>query len=181
MAALSDLPDEKLVEAALRGDVGSFVELCRRHYAALVAVARAILRDRHLAEDAAQEALAKACSRLPNLANPACFASWLMTICRNQAHDLARRTTRLESLGDRDVPAENPEPDADVEAVREAIAGLPPESAEVVYLRYYAEFSYERMSEMLGLSVQAVNGRLRRAKQAIREYLTRKADIGGHR
>ena len=178
---MANLPDKALVEATLRGDIGSFMELCERHYPALVAVANAVVHDRHLAEDAAQESLAKACSRLPSLSNPACFASWLATICRNQAHDMARRETRLESLGDRDVPARDPEPDDDIDVVREAIAGLPPESMEVIYLRYYAELSYERMSEVLGLSVQAINGRLRRAKQAIREYLTRKADIGGHR
>jgi DNA-directed RNA polymerase specialized sigma24 family protein len=51
----------------------------------------------------------------------------------------------------------------------------------VVYLRYYAGLSYEQMSETLGLSVQAVNGRLRRAKRAIRDCLTHKVGFGSER
>lgn len=178
---MADLPDERLVDGALRGNVDSFMELCRRHYPALVAVAHAVLHDGHLAEDAAQESLAKACRSLPNLTKPACFASWVTTICRNQALDLARRSDRVESLGERDIAAEAVEPESDSEAVRGAIAELPQEGREAVYLRYYAGLSYEQMCAVLGVSPQAVNGRLRRARQAIREYLERKADIGEQR
>ena len=46
--------DAELVEAARHGDVSSFGELYRRHYAAAVAIAFCALSDYHLAEDAAQ-------------------------------------------------------------------------------------------------------------------------------
>lgn len=59
----------ELVEAACNGDVDSFGELYRRRYAALVGVAYRVLSDRHLAEDAAQEAFAVACRDLEPLVN----------------------------------------------------------------------------------------------------------------
>ncbi|GAH78369.1 unnamed protein product, partial [marine sediment metagenome] len=60
-------PDLTLVEAAMDGDADSFTELCRRHYPAMVAIAHSVLGDRHLAEDAAQQAFARAARRLPQL------------------------------------------------------------------------------------------------------------------
>ena len=49
-----ELTEAELVEAARRGDLDSFGVLYQRHYAAMVGVAYCVLRDRHLAEDAAQ-------------------------------------------------------------------------------------------------------------------------------
>ena len=47
-----------LVEAAIGGDTDSFAQLAQRYYPAMVAIAHSVLGDRHIAEDAAQEALA---------------------------------------------------------------------------------------------------------------------------
>jgi RNA polymerase sigma-70 factor (ECF subfamily) len=170
---LVDRPDEDLVRAAACGDVDGFMELCRRYYPTMVAIARGILGDHHFAEDAAQEALARACRRLPSLNEPRRFGAWLATICRNQATDMVRRTPKMESLGARDVPADVPQQSADLEAVRRAVESLPPESREVLYLKYRGDLSHQQMSDLLGISLQAVHGRLKRAKQAVREYLER--------
>jgi RNA polymerase sigma-70 factor, ECF subfamily len=179
MAVLPDAPDERLVEAALRGDLDSFIALCQRHYPALIGIAQSVLDDRHLAEDAAQETLARACRSLPRLADPTRFASWLAAICRNAARDMLRRSPKFESLQGRETPAESNESAPETDAVRKAIMSLSDEAREVVYLRYYADRSYEEMSRLLGISTQAINGRLRRAREAIRQHLTRKVDIGG--
>ncbi|MHC4178105.1 MAG: RNA polymerase sigma factor [Planctomycetota bacterium] len=170
---MADRPDEELVSAALCGDVDSFMKLCRRYYPTMVAIARAILGDFHLAEDAAQEALARACRRLPSLERPSRVGAWLVTICRNQARDMARRTRSMESLGGRDFPEDAPQQSADVEAVRRAIKTLPPESRELLYLKYRSELSHQQVSDLLGVSLQAVHGRLKRARQAVREHLER--------
>jgi RNA polymerase sigma-70 factor, ECF subfamily len=174
-------PDAQLVEAACRGNVDSFVELCGRYYPAMVAIACAVLGDHHLAEDAAQEALAKAYGALPTLKDPSCFAPWAVAICRHNATDMARRIPKAESLGDRDVPAKAASISVEVEAVRDAIGHLPSDAKEIVYLRYYDELSYDRLSAVLGISEQAVNGRLRRARQTVREYLMREDRTGGNR
>jgi hypothetical protein len=55
--------DAELVEAACQGNLASFGELYRRHYRMAVGLACSHLADRHLAEDAAQEAFATACRR----------------------------------------------------------------------------------------------------------------------
>lgn len=84
---MKDLDDGTLVRRALRAEPESFGELCRRYYHSLIAIADSVLLDHHLAEDAAQEALAEACRELASLKNPERFGPWLASICRNVARD----------------------------------------------------------------------------------------------
>lgn len=170
---VTEKPDKQLVEAAQQGDGDSFTELCRRYYPAAVAVAHSIIGDRHLAEDAAQQAFATAAVKLSELRNTERFASWLAAICRNAARDIGYRQQGVYNADELSkVPARQDDP-PDTEAVREAVAALAPEAREVIYLRYYDGLTYERISKVLGISEEAINGRLRRAKRKIAEYLRR--------
>jgi RNA polymerase sigma-70 factor, ECF subfamily len=164
--------DNILVEQAARGDGESFTELCRRYYGPMVAIGHAILGDRHLAEDAAQEAFAKAAVHLPELRRIDQFGRWVAAICRNEARNLFR--ARRHRLGEGDRPERAPPGMDDTgEAVRAALNGLPPDAREVVFLRFYDGLSYDQISAVLGISEQAINGRLRRAKKKLAEHLRR--------
>jgi len=164
-------PDTALVSAALNGDADSFTELCRRYYPAMVAVAHAILGDRHLAEDAAQQAFAKAVVKLPQLRKKSKFAGWIATICRNVAKDMARAMERLHTHENLSNVAAKPDQDDATEAVKQALGELSASAREVVFLRYYDGLSYEQISAVQGISEQAINGRLRRAKRKLADYL----------
>jgi RNA polymerase sigma-70 factor (ECF subfamily) len=164
-------PDTTLVEAAIDGDPESFTELCRHYYPAMVAIAHSLLDDRHLAEDAAQETFAKAAVKLPQLKQTNKFAGWLAAICRNEARDMARRTNVTQVNNEVLAKAAESQSDYSDDAVRQAMKKLTVPAREVVFLRYYDGLSYERISELLGISEQAINGRLRRAKKKMADYL----------
>jgi RNA polymerase sigma-70 factor (ECF subfamily) len=166
-------PDTSLVEAAINGDADGFTELCRRYYPAMVAIAHSVLGDRHLAEDAAQEAFAKAAVKLPQLKRKSQFAGWLAAICRNAAKDMARRAENYRTAEDLSMVAAKPERDDAAEAVRKALSRLSAPAREVIFLRYYDGMSYEQISAVLGISEEAINGRLRRAKEKMADYLRR--------
>jgi RNA polymerase sigma-70 factor (ECF subfamily) len=170
---VSEKPDRELAAAAQRGDGNSFTELCGRYYAAMVAIAHSIIGDRHLAEDAAQQAFATAAIKLPELHDAGKFAGWLRVICRNAASDIGRRQRIIFNADNlSSVPAKQ-NSSQDTVTVREAISRLTPEAREVIYLRYYDGMTYQRISKVLGISEEAINGRLRRAKEKIYEYLKR--------
>ncbi len=166
-------PDLALVEAAINGDADSFTELCRHYYPAMVAIAHSVLGDRHLAEDAAQQAFAKAAVKLPQLKRKSGFAGWLAAICRNAARDMVRSAESYRTAEDLSMVAAKPERDDAAEAVRKALSRLSAPAREVIFLRYYDGMSYEQMSSVLGISEQAINGRLRRAKKKMADYLRR--------
>jgi RNA polymerase sigma factor (sigma-70 family) len=49
--------------------------------------------------------------------------------------------------------------------VSQALSKLKSPDRKTLVLRYFDDFSYERMSDVLGISVSAVNGRIFRAKK----------------
>ncbi|MHC4625008.1 MAG: RNA polymerase sigma factor [Planctomycetota bacterium] len=166
-------PDSALVEAAIDGDADSFTELCRRYYPAMVAIGHSILGDRHLAEDAAQQAFANAVRKLPQLKKKSRFAKWLAVICRNAALDLAGDNDAVAATDNLSTVAAESKGNDAAEAVREAIGRLPASDREVIFLRFYDGMTYEDISAVLGISTQAINGRLRRAKKKIAGHLRR--------
>ena len=162
-----------LIEAAIGGDADSFTQLCGKYYPAMVALADSVLGDRHLAEDAAQEAFAKACLKLDRLKKKDRFGWWMAAICRNIARDMARARKKTESIEDCSPAVIETRQDGLTESVREAIKRLSVSEREVIYLRYYDGLAYERMSEVLGISRMGIDGRLRRAKKKIAKHLSR--------
>ncbi len=163
----------ELVQAARAGDLDSFGKLCEGYYAPLVAVAYSVLRDHQLAEDAAQEAFARALVSLGRLKAPGKFAPWLAQICRNAAVDMARARKPQVDLKNIAEPLVYDTDKPVSRIVRQAIDHLPASLRKVVILRYHNDCSYEQISAVLGLSKTAINGRLTRAKRKLARYLRR--------
>ncbi|HEY4759200.1 MAG TPA: sigma-70 family RNA polymerase sigma factor [Thermoguttaceae bacterium] len=170
---MSERTDAELVKAACNGDVSSFGELYRRHYAKAVGIAYCALSDRHLAEDSAQEAFAVACRDLGRLRRADKFASWLMAICRKVARRVAK--SKLRHLLPEEMPLkDDPDPDDDSgEAVRQSVQRLPQAAREVIVLHYFSGLSHEQIAATLNISPQAVHGRLIRARRKIAEDFRR--------
>ena len=112
--------ETKLVEAAVGGDIDSFGELCRQYYASMVAIGYSVLGDHQLAEDAAQEAFARALGNLRALKNKTKFAPWLAAICRNVAKDMVATKARQINTEDFSQTPDNDNRDDRVKVVRQA-------------------------------------------------------------
>ena len=167
--------DDILVRRALHADPQSFGELCSRYYPSLVALAEAVLADRHLAEDAAQETLAEACRQLARLKKPERFGPWVGAICRNVARNMLRQRRRQnEPIEDCSAPQPDGSQDDRKAMLDQALQQLPEHLREVILLKFYNQMSYEQMAKVLGASEQTIDGRLRRAKKKIAAYLVGK-------
>ncbi|MFI5456561.1 MAG: RNA polymerase sigma factor [Isosphaerales bacterium] len=164
-------PDAELVEAACRGDLASFGLLYERHYRMAVGIARGRLSDRHLAEDAAQEAFAIACRTLSTLRDRQRFPQWLGTICRRTASRIDANRPPYKTLPDDFEPAG----DSDLQPLRlqvqDALLLLDETARAIVILHYFSGLSYDEISQALGLSVQSVHGRLQRARRKLAQIL----------
>ena len=177
--------DTQLVEAAQNGHLESFGALYERYHSPMVALAYSMLADRDLAEDAAQDVFAVACRDIGNLKSKERFAAWLAGICRNVSRQMLRANKGIKAqkikpaaLRD-DYAARSVEDTRDRrEAIRRAVWSLKESERELVVLRFFDGFSQARISEVLGLSPQAVNGRLVRAKRKIAKYLKRNGMTG---
>jgi RNA polymerase sigma-70 factor (ECF subfamily) len=164
----------QIVEAARTGDVESFGKLYERYYATMVWLAYSIVADRHLAQDAAQQAFAVACEGLADLKRPDRFAGWLAGICRNVARQMAKQNRREVLVNDPPAVVAQSENKASEEAVAEAIAALAQMYREVLMLRYWNNMSYEEMARVLGIGASRVKGRLFRARVMMGKELKRR-------
>ena len=171
--------EEHLVEAAQNGHLDSFGALYERYYSGIVALAYSVLGDRHLSQDAAQQSFAIACRDLPKLKSKDKFGPWLAGICRNTAKQMKRSQNRLGAMNQFEAQEQQQEQDKHSNAVRQALWNLRAAEREPIVLRYYNGFSYEQISAVLGISTQAVHGRLTRAKRKIEKILKRNGFPGG--
>lgn len=171
--------ETQLVEAARNGHLESFGALYERYHSPMVALAYAMLADRDLAEDAAQEVFAAACRDIGSLKSEERFGAWLAGICRNVARQMLR-TNKVKpvALNEDCAAPDRDECDGRRDVIRRAVWSLREAERELVVLRYFDGFSQARISEVLDLSPQAVNGRLVRAKRKIAKYLKRNGFAG---
>ena len=86
--------DRALVERCQAGDSAAFGNLYARYYERLLRFCLRRLNDRHEAEDAAQEAFARAWKALPRFAGERRFYPWLTVIAGNICTDMLRRRSR---------------------------------------------------------------------------------------
>jgi RNA polymerase sigma-70 factor (ECF subfamily) len=166
--------ERKLVEGAMHGDEAAFDALVGRLGDQLHSVARRILRDPYLAEDATQRALLDAWRNLPHLRDPDRFEAWLYRLLVNACHAEARRERRHRAdlrLLESDEPAVHDSISriANQQQLDQAFRRLGVEHRTVVVLIHYMGFSAAEAADAMGTPVGTVRSRLHYALQHLRE------------
>jgi len=162
--------DGELVNAVVAGNVEAYGLLVARYERSLCAIARAILRDAQLAEDAVQESLITAYRALPGLRKPELFGAWAAVIVRREAHAMAQRRPQLVALTERPAPEETGLR-MDQEQLLAAVMRLPAQEKQVVMLRHFDGHAVADIAHMLGESVGTVTKRLSRGHERLRGKL----------
>lgn len=164
-----------LVEQAGRGDHDAFAVLARAASAQLDAVARLILRDRDLAQDAVQETLIRAWRDLPGLRDPERFPAWLHRLTINSCLDVARRrrrTAEVQLVGlDRPDRIEMAGDVADRDELERGFRRLRVEQRAILVLHYYFGLSVPEIAQALALPLGTAQSRLHRSLSAMRAAL----------
>ncbi|HZO87444.1 MAG TPA: sigma-70 family RNA polymerase sigma factor [Chthonomonadaceae bacterium] len=182
---LQYLSDRELVGIARLGSLEAYDELVGRFRGAVLFVAEQILGSREMAQDVAQEAFLLAFRSLPQLQDPAKFASWLYAITRHRARRVATREGHNEAVEasslERLMTAQGGERAASpLEAVLRSesqasvcalLDELAPELQIVLHLFYYEQWPAVRIAEFLSLPLTTVKWRLRSGREQLRRRL----------
>jgi RNA polymerase sigma-70 factor, ECF subfamily len=149
-------------------DDGYVREVYEASYRRLVAQAYAVAGDRVEAEDAVQEAFARAVAagdRFRRVDNP---EAWLRTVALNVLRRRWRRSRMFGALSPRlATPADVPGVSEDHVAVVEALRQLPLSQREVLALFYFGDLSVHEIAETLGVADGTVKSRLTRGRAAL--------------
>jgi RNA polymerase sigma-70 factor, ECF subfamily len=177
---LNALEDDhrELIDRARVGEAAAFEQLARRHAVPLWRCAMALGKDRHWAEDLAQETLVEAWRSLARFDGRCRFSTWLYGILRHRfLKGRRRRNTVCLAASDAlaGEPSEAISPDRSAEAsedalrVRQAVASLPEEHRLVVELRFFAGATLDEIASVLDCPLGTVKSRLHYALEKLRQ------------
>ncbi|HET9345556.1 MAG TPA: RNA polymerase sigma factor [Candidatus Limnocylindrales bacterium] len=167
--------ESDLVERARRGDREAFGVLAAGAVDRLYAIARAILRDAELAEDAAQDALIRAWRDLPTLRDVDRFDAWLHRIVVRSCTDIGRRHRRWKTEITLTI-TEPAEPDrsaelADRDQLERGLRRLSDAQRTILALHFYVGLSPTETADALEIPVGTAKSRLHYAINALRAEL----------
>lgn len=165
------MEDRELVARVARGDGEAFRELYARYADRVFRYALTILRNRHLAEEVAQETMVAVWRGAGGYAGRSQVSTWIFGIARHQAF----RLLRVEARGAREPELpEEPDPMAGAELevrVRRALDELPADQREAVFLAFYGGLSYAEIAQVQGVPEGTVKSRVFHAKRKLAEVL----------
>lgn len=183
-------PDADLVARVSKGETEAVREMVARKLPRLLALATRMLGDRDEANDVAQETfvrLWKEASRWQQ--GQARFDTWLHRVAMNLCYDRLRSgrnraiTLGSDELENEQEPADTrPLPDEHLnerernERVKAALAALPPRQREALVLQYYQELSNVEAAQLMGISIEALESLLSRARRSLRALLASERD-----
>lgn len=166
---------QDLVERARSGDREAFAQLAASEVDRLHAIARLVLRDADLAEDAVQEALIRCWRQLPKLREVDRFEAWLYRILMRATVDEFGRHRRFEA----NVEAIRSEPavpggERDVDDRDELDRGfrrLSVDHRAILVLHHYAGLALPEAAAALGIPAGTAKSRYHYAMAALRAVL----------
>ena len=179
-----DKDDVKLIRNTLSGDDAAFSELVYKYQKSVHALAWRKIGDFQIAEEIAQDTFLQAYKKLASLKNPTQFAGWLYVIAANLCTDWKRRKKPIMKSLETDAPGvlektsyemyleeqrEKKAAEHRREIVRNLLDKLPESERTVVTLHYLGEMTSESISEFLGVSVNTIKSRLRRARKRLQK------------
>lgn len=176
MAKISE--DQVLIERFGRGDDSAFDGIVQRHAAEVAALANRLLGWPQDVDDIVQEVFVAAFKGLKRFRGDCRLRTWLFTITVNKCRRHRRRPVLdpVDAAARDDCPEHNAERKMlDVETferVRRAVRALPPKYREVVALRYLQELETVEVCQLLGITVNAMQVRLNRARNRLKEDLS---------
>lgn len=170
--------ERDLVARCLKGDRSAFGRIVELHQARVARLAWRLLGWKGEMEDVVQEVFVKALENLHQFRGQSSLGTWLAAMTINECRRQQRKQLLRLMLPGR-AREEKQEPAADqgpmvgerARLVQRAVRGLGSKHREVVVLRYLEGMEIEEIAEVLRLSRSAVEVRLHRARQELKQVL----------
>lgn len=169
--------EEQMIQDVLDGKTDSFRWIIERYQRPVVQMSFNLLRDRHAAEDVAQEVFMAVFEKLSTFDPMRCkFSTWLFTITRNKSINYLRKKKQPVSVDPQEITsAVNPgDPIGRKEFFRQmdaALNQLPARQKRAFVLAEFENLPYDEIAQIECVSIGTVKSRIHRAKRKLRKTL----------
>jgi RNA polymerase sigma-70 factor, ECF subfamily len=175
------LADEDLISLVEAADAEAFATLYDRHSRAAFSLAHRMMGERQASEDLAQDAFLKVWRGASSYrAERGSVRTWILSIVHNRGIDQLRSQAsrrraqeKIEASAPRSQPSEaftETLRNSQRDQVREALNTLPPEQLKILELAYFSGYTHVEISDLLGLPLGTVKGRMRLGLKKVRDY-----------
>jgi RNA polymerase sigma-70 factor (ECF subfamily) len=180
--------DDQLISLYMDGDDAAFDTLIRRHTGAVYGFVSRLVRRGADAEDVVQDTFVKVWRNIAKYKPGMNFRTWIFTIARNTAFDLARKRKMfafsefendtgenmlVNSLSDNDQTAlERMIEQEDAQVVRNALEKTSHSHQEILHLRYVEDLSFEEISKVVGKPMNTVKSQCRRGLIELKKIMS---------
>ncbi len=188
------LEDQLLVERSKKGDRDAFEHLVRLYENKVYTIAYRLMGNHADAADLAQESFIKIYQALPNFRGDSSFSTWIyhitVNVCRDELRKRQRRPTVSldEHAGDGnnstyEIRSTAPGPEemldrSETQAmIQHCLNNLSEDYRTILVMREIQELAYEEIAEILGCSLGTVKSRLSRARQALKEKISKQMEL----
>ncbi|MPZ14559.1 MAG: sigma-70 family RNA polymerase sigma factor [Chloroflexi bacterium] len=177
--------DRECIARLRAGDTSALDEVYHRHVRQVYSLVNRILRDGSLAEDVTQDVFLKLWNQ-PGSYDPdrGGLGSWLLSVAHNRAIDLLRQRPRREEPLETEIrapldraddrsrdPGQSAEQQALAEAVRRALARIPPLQRQAIEMAFFEGKTHVEISGELGEPLGTAKTRIRLGMQKLRALL----------
>lgn len=173
--------DKKILDTIRDDSEAGFRMLLRNYKESVYWHIRRLTVAHHDAEDALQETFLRIFKNIDNVNKDMSLAAWIFRIATNEAiRQCERRRNCVVSLDDETgmadidrMTAEEYFDYSDLETVKlqKAILSLPPKQQLAFNLRYYDEFDYDTIAQIIGSSAASAKVNYHVAKEKIIRYM----------
>jgi len=178
--------DEKFIQKLKRGDKKSFERLFLSTYESLCEYSVTITSSKEVSEGAVQDVFESVWNSKEAIDENINIRAYLFRSVKNRSLDLVqhqniRNKYNLEvneMYSDNSNPGKGSSPEAKlINRVRQEVEKLPQKSKEVYLLHRRDGLTYAEISEVLGISIKAVEARMTKALKLLRERLVNEKDL----
>ncbi|NOX84989.1 MAG: sigma-70 family RNA polymerase sigma factor [Chlorobi bacterium] len=173
--------DEMIITRVLNGERDAYAVLVDRYKDRVFSLVRGIVKERHVAEEVAQDVFVKAYISLKKFRKESGFSTWLYRIAYNTAVSQTRKKKYLYRSFDEELEmtdSYDAEPGKEVEESRQklltrALLELSAEDKLILMLYYFEEKPVEEISRSTALSVSNVKVKLFRIRKKLKIIMER--------
>jgi len=174
---MQDIPDDVLVKAS-QGDFGAFEAVYKAASSFVYNVAFRVVGNREDAEEVTQEVFLTVHHKLKDFRFQSAFKTWVYRVTVNSAINYAKKASKdrnrtveydesRTAVATPEVVREELDRGAQQKTIDTLLGKLNPEHRACIVLRTIQGLSYQEMAEALGININTVRSRLKRAREAL--------------